>query len=135
MSTTLSRAAICAKEVWLTLADVCETVKCVLVAAVEPSNERLGILDLSPFAIHHTITLLAVAIVEIRTNALPLAIVPETALHLTTLGHLQAVERVAVTAEESSNKVVLAAEFATLEIELLPPILMVAVLKAESPLC
>merc|ERR1711988_1055858 len=26
MSTTLSRAAICAKEVWLTFADVCETV-------------------------------------------------------------------------------------------------------------
>jgi len=38
-----------------------------------------------------------------------------------------------VTPEKACNEVVLAAEFATSKIELLPPILMVAVLKAQCP--
>jgi len=105
-----------------------------LLRPVETSHERGGILNLSPCAIQHAILFLAVFVREGTLNVHPLAFVPQTALHLAAFGHLEAIERVTVTPEKASNKVVLAAELATSKIELLPPILMVAVLKAECSL-
>merc|ERR1711904_224525 len=59
-------------------------------------------------------------------GVLPLAVGPDRALDRAALGHLNAVERVAVGAEETGNEVVAAAELAAAGVELLPPVLVVA---------
>jgi hypothetical protein len=94
----------------------------------------LSIIDFGPCTIDHTIFFLAVAVRKGTLDVHPLAFVPQTTLHLAALGHLEAVERVAVTPEKACNKVVLAAELASSKIELLPPILMIAVLESEGSL-
>lgn len=52
---------------------------------------------------------------------------PYTFLHLAALGHLEAVERVAMGAEQAGHKVVATTELAALGVKRLPPVLMVAV--------
>jgi len=124
----LTRAARSTKEVWLTLTQVGEPVQRVLLGTIESSNKGHLILDLSPAAFDSAILFLAVLVAERALNVHPFASVPKAALHLAALGHFKAIQRVAVTAEQTSNKVILSAEFAASEIEFLPPVLVVAVL-------
>jgi hypothetical protein len=131
VSSRFTRTAESAKEVWNTLAKVGETVKSVNFGAVEACNEGSLIRNLSPGTFHCLSNSLAVGIGERALHVDPLAFVPHTALYLAALGHLQAVQRVTVTTEQTSDKVILAAQLATLEIEFLPPILVVAMLQPQ----
>jgi hypothetical protein len=99
--------------------------------AVEACNERCFIIDFSPGTFHSLALGHTVFIGESALDVNPLAFVPNTALYLAALCHLQAVQRVTVTTEQTSNKVILAAQLATLEIEFLPPILVVAMLQPQ----
>jgi len=87
----------------------------------------LLVLDLSPAALNHTILRLAVPVREGSLDVDPLAFIPKTPLDLAALGHLEAVQRVAVAPEQTRDKVILATEFTSSKVELLPPILMVTV--------
>jgi len=128
---SLTRATRGSEEVWLTLTDVSQAIECVSAVTVEASNKCMLIINLSPAALNHSVRRFAVPVRECTLDVDPLALVPQTTLHLAALGHFQAVERVAVTPEEPGNEVVLAAELATSKVEFLPPILMVAVLETE----
>lgn len=55
----------------------------------------------------------------------PLASCPQRLLHLAALGHLQAIQRVAMRTEEPSHEVVATAVLATGSVKLLPPVLVV----------
>lgn len=61
----------------------------------------------------------------------PLAVVPKRPLHLATLGHLEAVKRVAMRPEKAGHKIIPTAELASLGIEGLPPVLMVAMAELD----
>jgi hypothetical protein len=131
VSSRFTRTTESAKEVWNALAKVGETVQSVNFGAVEACNEGSLIRDLSPGTFHCLTLGNAVLIRERTLNVDPLALVPHTALHLAALCHLQAVQRVTVATEQTSNKVILAAQLATLKIEFLPPILVVAMLQPQ----
>jgi hypothetical protein len=128
---TFSRTASRAKEVRSALAHVSQAIQGMNFGAVEASNEGSCSADFGPAALHPVTLSFAVLVTEGALNVDPLAFVPHTALHLAALGHLQAVKRVTVTAEKTSNKVILATQLATLEIKLLPPILMIAMLQSQ----
>jgi hypothetical protein len=113
------------------LTDVSQAIQSVGLRAVEASNEGSLIRNFSPAAIHTLAHLFAVCIRECTLHVDPFTFIPQTALHLAALGHLQAVQGVAMTAEQSSNKVILAAQLATFKIKLLPPILVVAMLQPQ----
>jgi hypothetical protein len=113
------------------LTDVSQAIQSVGLRAVEASNEGSLIRNFSPAAIHTLAHLFAVCIRECTLHVDPFTFIPQTALHLAALGHLQAVQGVAMTTEQSSNKVILAAQLATFKIKLLPPILVVAMLQLQ----
>jgi hypothetical protein len=89
-----------------------------------------GMLSITPETNHKSILVIGLdAILSSGPASLthPLARCPQRLLHLAALGHFQAIERVAVRAEEASHKVVATAELPTLGVKLLPPIFVVAV--------
>jgi len=101
---------------------------------VKACNKRSVVINFCPGTVNQPciLVLLAVLVTEGTLDINPFAYVPQAALHLATLGHLNTIERVAMTAEESSKEVVLATELASSKVKLLPPILMVAVLQPQS---
>merc|ERR1711881_176688 len=107
---------ICTIEDRIALANVAQACECVDLATVEPGNERMWArhADLGPTIVD-----------GVLVDSGPLALGPETTLHLATFCHLETVQRVAVRTEEASDEVVTTAELTTLGVEFLPPVLMV----------
>jgi len=126
-----TRTASSPKEIRNTLAKVSQAIQSVGLRAVEASNEGCLIIGFSPAAFHTLAFLNTVSITECTLDVHPFTFIPDTALHLAALGHLQAVQGVAMTTEQTSNKVILAAQLATFKIKLLPPILVVAMLQPQ----
>merc|ERR1711881_194591 len=103
---------MCTVEHRSALPHVGEATEVVDVIAIEPCNERLGIVYLG-----------IVLPCGPCTHRMPFACGPRGALHLATLGHLQAVERVAVRPEQPCHEEVPSTILAPLTVELLPPTL------------
>jgi hypothetical protein len=102
----------------LALAEVFESCQCVLFFTVEASDEGLC-------ASNSNVT--ASILNSFCADGGPSTLGPHAALDLAALGHLKAVERVAVGPEQASHEVVATAELPTLGVKLLPPIFVVAV--------
>jgi len=120
----------------LALAEVGQAVQSVILGTVEPCDEfslihqrRLGLTDLliGVFVLLNERGPTFFALEASTNDRFPLADVPHRARDLAALGHLNAVERVAVAAEQARNEESTTAELATLVVKLLPPILVVAV--------
>jgi len=114
---------ICAVKVWGARTEPREAIKSMLFITEKSNNELWALYScLAGFVILRVLD--------------PFASVPLRTFDLTAFRHLDAVQRIAVAAEQARNEVAATAELATLGVEFLPPILMVTFVSGDtSGLC